>query len=1022
MQKDINATSSVALDSSTSKEYSCTKNQSSHENASSVKSERILIKPDKHDLNDRDRKEMITKRGLDEDFVRVNCRSASRLEAAEHLHIKNAPSSGIILEGANGHGQFRPVKQWNDPEKPKDRGRKYVSRYQEEYDIMLPIHPEDRDYWEKQNYEELKTKCYQIDGEPTLVLTEGLPKAIAGMMHDIPTIALKGVEQGLTPKSADPQEKRYLVPGLEEFCRANFGITIAFDADLETNPNVKRALYVLGRQLLKFGTKVYVCGKWDESDGKGMDDFIQKNGIEAFRQKLAKSVVFHNWVTDYEEEVRVEKEQKNKGTQASCADEIQSNYGELIKWHTGNKAWYQYEAEKNGMWSEITEEDICAICEEEARRQRDRRFGYNLVSGIKKMLKYRFRENKLEVKRGFVCLEDCVLDINTLQEFPHEAGYKFLTQLPYKWSDRKNGCQPILDFLLQANQGHSDRVQLIRAGMKATLTRQGSRFQRFIEMWGAGGSGKGTILRLVAKLCGEDSIKSTDLKNLETNRFENSTLYGKLALIIGDAEQYTGDVSNFKSITGGDYLRNEEKGKQQRKPFQFDGMPWVGANGPITSNEYTSGLRRRRISLFFPNSIPLEDQRNLEEEFEPYIPGLLQWVMEMPDEEMAEYLHKTELKVPSLQQDSIDTLVETNPMAAWLQDNLILTPGAKTHIGTKTKDASRNLYHNNVEWLQETNRTPLNLNNFSRVLLDLLKNQLRVPNVRKAKNSTGMFISEIAIRHPGDIGIPDPLQTLTKKGKVKTSEESQTGNDRRNEDLVNSETLTTKGKVINSEDSEGCFRDEKFDLLHDDISLCDIVNKEEIKDAGSHNLHSPVTEPITAENPQYSQGFTVKGDNSTSPPVEESSNPLPVRENYTSSHVEEQSTTSPVEDNFTHSPVEENFKPSPIKEDSTPSPVEEHFTPSPIKENSIVYPTSGKLEGKECIVGTIQANGTYWVRRNNNQPANSPIAYTRDQLSTTSPKSETSSEEVISTQPDLFDNNQAYGIAEGDSFLEAVDD
>ena len=247
-------------------------------------------------------------------------------------------------------------------------------------------------------------------------------------------------------------------------------------------------------------------------------------------------------------------------------------------------------------------------------------------------------------------------------------------------------------------------------------------------------------------------------------------------------------------------------------------------------------------------------------------------------------------------------------------------------------------------------------------------------------------------------------------------------------------------------------------MLDDDISLCVIVNKEENEAAGSHNLHSPVTEPITAENPQYSQGFTVKGDNSTSPPVEESSNTLPVRENSTSSHVEEQSTYSPVEDNFTHSPVEEDFKPSPVEENSTSShieessnplpvkenstsstsafssttslveensthsPVEEHFTPSPveenfkpssveeefnpppvednstpsrIKENSIVYPTSGKLEGKECIVGTIQANGTYWVRRNNNQPANSPIAYTRSQLSITSPKSETSSEEGV---------------------------
>jgi putative DNA primase/helicase len=51
----------------------------------------------------------------------------------------------------------------------------------------------------------LKSKAYKIEGHPCLVLTEGFFKAIAGCSNGIPTIALLGVEMGLTSKDADPQ-------------------------------------------------------------------------------------------------------------------------------------------------------------------------------------------------------------------------------------------------------------------------------------------------------------------------------------------------------------------------------------------------------------------------------------------------------------------------------------------------------------------------------------------------------------------------------------------------------------------------------------------------------------------------------------------------------------------------------------------------------------------------------------------------------------------------------------------------
>jgi putative DNA primase/helicase len=64
-----------------------------------------------------------------------------------------------------------------------------------------------------------------------LLITEGGFKAIATCSHALPTIALLGVEMGLTPSKNDPQGKRYLVATLEKLARDGFGFILAFDCD-----------------------------------------------------------------------------------------------------------------------------------------------------------------------------------------------------------------------------------------------------------------------------------------------------------------------------------------------------------------------------------------------------------------------------------------------------------------------------------------------------------------------------------------------------------------------------------------------------------------------------------------------------------------------------------------------------------------------------------------------------------------------------------------------------------------------
>ena len=244
-------------------------------------------------LNTQHLKEGIQKRGLDREWTEASCKSIDTKGATELLGY-TAKSPGILIEGANAQYQFKPDKPWAD--KQGKKAPKYRTAAGDEYDALLPQHPTEPNYW----LDLVKYRCYQINGHPMLLITEGGFKAIAPCSHDIPTIALLGVEMGLTSTKDDPQGKRYLVKALEYFAKKGLGFIFGFDCDIYSNKSVIQALIKLATQLQKFSVPVYTLPKWDESEGKGIDDYIQKNGIEAFRKKLlSQAVSFEQWQRTY---------------------------------------------------------------------------------------------------------------------------------------------------------------------------------------------------------------------------------------------------------------------------------------------------------------------------------------------------------------------------------------------------------------------------------------------------------------------------------------------------------------------------------------------------------------------------------------------------------------------------------------------------------------------------------------------------------------------------------------------------
>ena len=295
-------------------------------------------------LNDTHYKECVEKRGLDPEWIRANCESFNKKQASERLGYP-AKSEGIWLEGANGFGQYRPNQAWKSEEDKANKkpAPKYRTATGEETDAILPAHPTNRQYWE--DLAALEELCWKIDGKPCIVITEGVFTALAPNSHGIPTIALTGVWQGFTKK--DWAGRKHLVETLYRFAdTGKFGFIIIFDADANTNKNIVAATRELAHGLSKAKVPVYIgTGLWNESEGKGMDDFIQKCGVDRFkREVMGKVVDLRTWEKQFTS--TSEGEGKKKGSKhAELFRLMQDYYGEDLAWNELKKQ-IEYKGER----------------------------------------------------------------------------------------------------------------------------------------------------------------------------------------------------------------------------------------------------------------------------------------------------------------------------------------------------------------------------------------------------------------------------------------------------------------------------------------------------------------------------------------------------------------------------------------------------------------------------------------------------------------------------------------------------
>ena len=466
-------------------------------------------------------------------------------------------------------------------------------------------------------------------------------------------------------------------------------------------------------------------------------------------------------------------------SQSDLAEYLAEKYQGQLAWNTDEQEWYHYGSVTPGIWTggsterigKLVKSEIGAIANQIAKvGNKKPTYTISFVNGVSALLKFDLEVDRWNEVEGLLPMLNGVLDLKTRKLLPHSPDNKLTWCLPYEYNPLAT-CEPIQEWLLTMCGGDRALVQLMRAYLLGIVTGR-TDWQKYLELVGAGGTGKSTFTRLATALVGQENVHTTTLKKLEKSKFETASIARKRLVLINDSERYANEVGKLKNLTGQDTLPYEVKFKQSKGGFTPDALVILTTNEVIQSADYTSGLARRRISVPMFNQIKGDRQKNLIEhkngkmygDFLPYIPGLLNWVLDMDEEKATSIVKNYEANVPSLLAQKARTLVETNPIADWLDNFVVYDSKARTNVGVAKRDKDSNspfwyldtekwLYPNYCEYCHNSGTKAVSLRRFVNLLSDLGKNQLGL-DIRKERDRLGSYFMGLKIRAAEDDSPP----------------------------------------------------------------------------------------------------------------------------------------------------------------------------------------------------------------------------------------------------------------------------
>ena len=343
-----------------------------------------------------------------------------------------------------------------------------------------------------------------------LLLTEGVRKrdSILSCMGDDPLVvpvSLKGVYGW---RGTNEVRGKALIPDFESIALNDRLTYLCFDSDAMTKPQVYNALSRLRGPIELRGAKTRIIYLPHSEDGSktGADDYLVVGHTLAEMLELA---------TD---ELRpIEGNGVGKNPKDSVVEaELVKRYRDALMHLSDIDSFLQFEAEENGVWSPVDDGAVHLMVKDDMAEFYPAGFDANRFSGVMRLVKVSLSRRMPVMSSNLIPYSNGLLDLTDMSFHRHEASRFCTWTLGYDY-DPKADCPVVKEWLLEAMEGDSARVELIRAYANAVIKRRVD-LQVFLELIGPGGTGKGTLIRLLMALVGYDNTKPTELLHLETNQ------------------------------------------------------------------------------------------------------------------------------------------------------------------------------------------------------------------------------------------------------------------------------------------------------------------------------------------------------------------------------------------------------------------------------------------------------------------------------------------------------------------------
>jgi putative DNA primase/helicase len=309
--------------------------------------------------------------------------------------------------------------------------------------------------------------------------------------------------------------------------------------------------------------------------------------------------------------------------------------------------------------------------------------------------------------RKLIACQNCLVDMTTGRRFPKTDAFLTFFALPVNY-DPDAECPRWLQFLGEVFP-HDAGLQRLMQQWYGLLISDDMRFQRILYMRGRPRSGKGTAMRVLDELIGENNIMNHSLRDL-AERSGREALLGKSLLKVTDmnaGSELPEACSIMLQISGQDPTYIFRKHKTALNVRLRCRIAVAGNPHPLDFGHNAAAMGTRLSLLPFNETFLGKEDRNLDATLKAELAGILNWAIEG----YADLLREGGLIEPPASVEAKRSLLYSgNTIWGFVQERCVLDPQ-----GVCDKD---DLFSHFEQFCYSINATPGLKNKFADKLMN----------------------------------------------------------------------------------------------------------------------------------------------------------------------------------------------------------------------------------------------------------------------------------------------------------------